>query len=337
MRLRAEESTSEPRFDTQTAGKIAALATRLQQKHEESLTAREIEEIGAEVGLKPGFIQQALCYCQEKSQASVKQLSALPKKTLEGLAAAWWAAGWTLPLILLLFLEQLFDNALPIIGFFLGLATYIGGGIMLSYMADAEAQPASGKLPRAQLLEMLFALQHELDGQKQHRAFLSVDVVDSSEMKRNAPDLAVEYSFRQFHQWVEGIVRAEGGDLQSAAGDGVMCVFPTNGAALRAARQLQERIEPFNAACNRLPIAFRIRCGASAGAVAIEEGLPLGHLQSTVIDRAAALQKRAAPGDITVSSELADAALQELGTLSRLPEPINGEPAFSWRRSLPGA
>ena len=31
------------------------------------------------------------------------------------------------------------------------------------------------------------------------------------------------------------------------------------------------------------------------------------------------------------------AGLQELGTLSRLPDPIDDEPAFSWRTALPGA
>jgi hypothetical protein len=59
--------------------------------------------------------------------------------------------------------------------------------------------------------------------------------------------------------------------------------------------------------------------------------MPLGYLQSSVIDRAAALQKQAAPGDIVVGEELADVALAELGSLSRLPEPVAGSPAFSWR------
>jgi hypothetical protein len=65
--------------------------------------------------------------------------------------------------------------------------------------------------------------------------------------------------------------------------------------------------------------------------VAIEEGMPLGHVQSAVIDRAAARQKGAAPGDILVGPEMTDAALQELGSLTRLADSICGEPAFSWR------
>ena len=59
--------------------------------------------------------------------------------------------------------------------------------------------------------------------------------------------------------------------------------------------------------------------------------MPLGYLHSPVIDRAAALQKRAEPGDILVSEEVAPAALMELGSLARLPDEFAGGAVFSWR------
>ena len=65
--------------------------------------------------------------------------------------------------------------------------------------------------------------------------------------------------------------------------------------------------------------------------MAFEAGAPISHLRSVIIDRAAALQKRAAPGGILVSGEVAAAALMELGPLAPLAEPIGGEPAFEWR------
>jgi class 3 adenylate cyclase len=195
----------------------------------------------------------------------------------------------------------------------------------------------SAKLPvsRPALLNLLFSLQRQLEGQKERRAFLSVDVVGSSEMKRSAPELAVEHSFGQYRGWIEDVVCAHGGEMQSAAGDGVMAIFPADAGAVRAARQLQEELPRFNQEQNRLPLPFRIRCGVSAGEVAIEEGTPLGHLQSPVIDRAAVLQKRAEPGEIVVSAEVAGAALVELGALAPVPEPAAGEPAFSWRAETP--
>jgi class 3 adenylate cyclase len=191
------------------------------------------------------------------------------------------------------------------------------------------------ELSREELLNMLFELHRRLEAQKERRAFLSIDVVDGSQMKRSGSSIAVERSFGQFRQWVEQAVHAHGGEVQYAAGDGVMCLFPSDATALRAARQLQEKLPRFNAEHNRLPLSFQIRCGVSAGEVAIEEGVPLGHLQSAIIDRAAALQKRAEPGGILLSGEVAAAALIELGPLEPLGAPVAGEPAFEWKeRSL---
>lgn len=220
--------------------------------------------------------------------------------------------------------------------FFLGWGIYIAGGILLSALlhageeaAPCAARPSNKPLSRADLLDALFTLQSALEGQKQHRAFLSVDVVGSAAMKAGEPDLAVEYSFGQLQRWIEDTVRGSGGELHSAAGDGVMCIFADDAAALRTARALQTGLPYFNRERNRLSRPFQIRCGASAGDVALDPGVPLGRLHSAVIDRAAQLQKSAAPGDIVVSSELAAAGLIELGAL--VPTHAAGaEPAFSW-------
>jgi class 3 adenylate cyclase len=334
MQVRHDEdpAVSEARYDPETAGKIAALAARLQSQAGETLTAGEIETIGTEVGLKPGFVRQAVLQFNQRKTAAIARPPRSPSpQILRARASIWWTTAWAIPLTLFFIGLHTVGAPTLLIYFFPGVAVYAGVGLALSLPADAGSDTGSGKLLRAQLLEMLFVLQAELEGQKQHRAFLSVDVVDSSGMKRQGPDLAVEYSFGQLRQWVEEVVRAEGGEMQSAAGDGVMCVLSTDLGAVRAARHLQEGLAQFNAAHNRLPTPFRIRCGVSAGEVAIEAGTPLGHLQSSVIDRAAVLQKQAAPGEILIGEELADAALAELGSLSRLPEPVAGSPAFCWR------
>jgi class 3 adenylate cyclase len=321
------------RHDAETLRKVAALATVMQSRHQETFTTQEMESIGQEVGLDPAFMRTALAQVtRNEAPAPSPQVAVRPAK--RPIAAAWWAAGWTIPFIGVALGSQLLGHAISAMLFFLGWGVYIGGGILLSGAQDEpEARPV--RMRRAALVEMLFALQQELQGQEQYRAFLSIDVVGSSEMKRSAPPLAVEYSFGQFRRWVEEVVRGSGGDTQSAAGDGVMCVFPGEAPAVRAARQLQEGLAHFNAGRNRLPSPFQIRCGVSAGRVPVEEGVPLGHVHSAVIDRAAALQKRAGPGDIVVSGEVAPAALSELGALAALPEPVADAPAFSWRGERP--
>jgi len=359
MRLGYEEeqqrtplTLEEPRYDRETLRRVTALAQRLQDRQGETLTAAEIEAIGGEVGLERSFIRQALGLVTEKSaavqQAVAKVSPEAWRRTLAAFANAWWAAGWTIPFIMLGVMRGAMDTPLP---FFLGWGIYLGGGVLLTSLSEDEKTakrrrqrnqtqttvqaepPAAAPLSRSVLLERLFALQHQLEAQRRHYCFLSLDVVGSTEMKLGADPLAVEYSFGQFRAWVEGVVRACGGALQATAGDGMMAVFEEDAGALRAARRIQAEIGGFNAGINRLSQPFAVRCGVTAGDVALEPGMPLGHLNSAVVDRAAALQKRGLPGDIVVGGELAAAALVELGGLAPLPEEVHGSPAFSWLAS----
>jgi class 3 adenylate cyclase len=385
MRLtrRNADISAEPRYDVGTLRKVAALATRLQGQHQETLTAQEIVAVGAEAGLKPAFIRQALAQLTAeqprplaaqpskpefwsrfaaftiplwwgalaaaagRSDAAVVMilLAPWPLAALLGFLAARKKAGLTAGIELILILNVVLigiathgeAGALPLFYFLIG-APLAGGLGWLGASLRERHLPRPLMTPsvsRQGLLNLLFTLQRQLEGQKQRRTFLSVDVVGSSEMKRSAPELAVEHAFGLYRIWMEGVVRAHGGEMESAAGDGVMAIFPTDAGALKAARQLQEELPRFNQAQSHLPQPFHIRCGVSAGEVAIEEGMPLGHLHSPVIDRAAALQKRAAPGDIVVSGEVTATALVELGGLAPLSDPIAGEPAFSWQAGLP--
>jgi len=64
--------------------------------------------------------------------------------------------------------------------------------------------------------------------------------------------------------------------------------------------------------------------------VAVDPDLPLGRLHSAVIDRAAALQRHAAPGQVVVGAEVTPAALRQLDTLAPLDDPAGGDGAFAW-------
>jgi class 3 adenylate cyclase len=379
MRLNQQEEASagEARYDASMIPKVAALASRLEQEHRETLSAREIETIGAEVGLNPEFMRAALEQLTRTDITAGRREAPLSKRPgapasavqsptlerpdagvgwykrrelrraqrraemeavsrLDPLIPAWWAAGWAVPVSIPLLVATMH---MP--GEFIGLlmlplwGVYVGVGTFLTASAKAKLARAAPLAPaatsRTALLELLFGLQRELEGQREHRAFLSVDVVGSSGMKEGASDLAVEYSFGNFTRWVQEVVASQRGIMQSAAGDGIMCAFADDAAAVRAARRLQEGIARFNAERNRLPAPFRIRCGIAAGEVAVDSGLSLGQLHSPVIDRAAALQKRAEPGGILLGASVAGPGAIELGNIVSLPEPVAGEAAFAWR------
>src|SRR5438128_12501186 len=99
MRLRhTEHIGGEQRYDAETLKKVTTLATRLQSRQQETLTAEEIEAIGAEVGLDRALVRQALdqLTALQLPQTPVvpqQRMPAIPRKKI---IAAWWATGWSI-------------------------------------------------------------------------------------------------------------------------------------------------------------------------------------------------------------------------------------------------
>ena len=329
------QSTEESRYDAETLRKVTALAERLQRERQETLTAQQMEDIGAEVGLEAPFIRQALESVTAEPESLEVQTA--PNVTMrKAIAAAWWAAGWTLPLMLLMMGSSLLSNkAGTLIGFFFGWAVYIAGGIILSGLVrEAKATNAhvGENVPhsRADLIHALSALQARTGGPVQHRVVLSVAVASIHAVHTGDANDAVEQSYSEFRKWAEEISRAYGGQLLGAAGDGMAFMFPEEVAALRAARALQTGIPRFNVELNRLSQPFRLRCGLSAGQIGTVTGALHGPMHGPLVDRAAHLLQSAGPGDIVVGAELAAAGLVELGGLAPISAP-GSDPVFSWQ------
>ena len=312
--------TNTPRYDARLVQEAIVLAGRLQDEHRETMTVAEVEAVAHEIGVQPAFVHEALARLQQQQAPPPKpsffSTPNLPPINTKGLGrvwdkfnrtppALWWSLGWIAPAAA----DTLHaGNASE----FLALM-WIGGGIYLSIMRKGQRKQEAQMLVAAQrdnisreeLLNTLFRLQKQLDKDKQTRAFLSIDVVGSSEMKRASSELAVEYSFGQYQHWIEERVRHEGGLVQSTAGDGTMCVFENEETALQTANILLADLARFNREQNRLPQPFQIRCGVNTGAVAVDPFVPLGNWQSPVIDRAAYLQKTTAPNTVSVGSPTA--------------------------------
>lgn len=299
-----------------------------------------VQQAGREMrGTAKNFIQMV---AQKLDEANVEQM-----KNYVGM---WWGMGWVLIPI-----GEKLDGRGDVFAP-LSAAVYVGFGIYLGKRLQKKKQEAElvAKVPvvpappgvappvrysveasgvsREELLAQMVEIQKRLEGERVRQTFLSLDVVSSSEMKRSADELLVEYSFNHYRRFVEEIVTAEGGRVQSTAGDGTMAMFSSDSAAVRAALRLQNELAAFNAQHNRLPRPFHIRCGINAGEVALMPGQPIGYLQSAVIDRAAALQKSALPDDIVVSGDLSAEGLATLGRYGRHADsPEGGVRGFSWR------
>jgi hypothetical protein len=294
----------EPRSDTGVLSKVAALATRLQSRQQETLTVPEMEEIGAEVGLDPAFMRQAMVELMAEShppEAARIDMKAARKAEFWSVVGAlgfslFWGllaslapvaydlrvpseyhahffatsafvAGFLTALASTPAINQAFNSMFSPSPFSLFAPTFYWGLLMIPLASLLGWQGArlrahyfplaSSKLPvsRLELLDVPFALQSRLEGQKQRRAFLSADVVGSAEMKRGGSELTVEYSFGRYQEWVEGVIRRNAGAMQIATGDGVMGVFPTDAGARRASFRGGAG---FSAEQNRLSTPFRL-------------------------------------------------------------------------------
>lgn len=156
---------------------------------------------------------------------------------------------------------------------------------------------------RQDLLRQLMELQERLKGGEQSCTFLSVDVVGSTSLKAKAPDeFSVEYTFSEYHNFVEFIAHKHQGRIHSTAGDGVTCTFDNPQQAFAAAKNLQVGLIELNTFKNKLASPLVLRCGIHSGPVNAPDGKDLTTLNfSHVIDIAAHLQKVCPPGGIAVS------------------------------------
>lgn len=197
------------------------------------------------------------------------------------------------------------DNSIMLIPF------VVGGGFMglISQKLVSRNQSKFGITDpvqeRQDLLRQLVSLQDKLRSGEQSMTFLSLDIVGSTKMKANADPLSVEFTFTEYHQFVDAITKKYGGRVHSTAGDGVTCAFPHPQQAFGAARNVQSGIVELNTYRNKLSIPIVLRAGIHTGAV----NAPTEDIKSVnfahVIDVAAHLQHCCPPGGIAVSEEAA--------------------------------
>jgi class 3 adenylate cyclase len=184
---------------------------------------------------------------------------------------------------------------------------------------------------REYLLRQLIELQEELKKGEQNVTFLSVDVVGSTDMKRHADALNVEYTFNEYTHYVTGVSRSFDGMLHSTAGDGILLTFPSPKDAFLAARRVIGGMIEFNAFKNRLGHPFQVRCGIHTGSVNAVKG-DIGSVNySHVIDVTSHVQKIAPPGGIAISEDAARIAQTDGLNLGSERTEVKGIHARIWR------
>jgi hypothetical protein len=318
-------AASELRLDQETAEKVTALALRLQEKRAGTLSVREIEAAGAEVGLRPEFVREALAQVrQSQGQIAIQTTDTAERWARWGkvIHPAWWASGWAFPVMLAAASEGLhIPDEMTGAAFIGAMGLYVGVGVVLSKMFGDEsskpltpqeqealirsignwARPASAPLVAAQRLSPLTA------------STRAASIAGESYLKLVPRCAFGAQANREFSPWALAIIWEEGGELLSANAEGIECRFPSANAALRAARRLQTEVRGSEA---------RLGIDALACGVASTSG------------ETHRLAASAGGGDIMVDESLAAEGLRELGRLARFE--LDGSGALSWKAGRDG-
>lgn len=184
---------------------------------------------------------------------------------------------------------------------------------------------------RQELLAQLHSLKERLHSGAQALTFLSIDVVGSTRMKQGADPLAVEFTFNEYHQFVERITKTYNGRVHSTAGDGVICAFDHPQEAFGAARNMQSSLIELNLHRNKLGVPITVRCGIHTGTVVAPDASDVTTLNFTpVIDIASHLQKLTPPGGIAVSSSAADGLIGGMDAVGKTRAETEGVQAAIW-------
>jgi class 3 adenylate cyclase len=166
---------------------------------------------------------------------------------------------------------------------------------------------------RQVLLKQLVDLQEQLTVGEQTISFLSLDVVGSTKMKIGADALSVEFTFNEYHKYVEMIAEKHYGRVHSTAGDGVTVAFDHPQNAVNAAKQIQTGLVELNILRNKIGKPIVLRAGIHTGQVVAPKAGDVTSINfASVIDIAAHIQKDCPPGGVAVS----DATLSGLNTSS---------------------
>lgn len=170
---------------------------------------------------------------------------------------------------------------------------------------------------RHELLTQLQDIQEKLKSDERFVTFLSVDIVGSTRLKAESDPFSVEFTFTEYHKYVQSVVEKYGGKVHSTAGDGATCVFESPQMGYAAGRALLAGLFEFNSFRNRLQKPLEIRSGVHTGSAHVA-GESLTNVNfAHVIDVAAHMQKAGDPGSLVVSETTAHylpGGLEGLGT-----------------------
>jgi class 3 adenylate cyclase len=195
-----------------------------------------------------------------------------------------------------------------------------------------------GPVPEAAVQNRLALLREYSDAQnklfagKQHLAFFSIDVVNSTQMKKGEDKLVVEHAFVEYRKFLERILKTHNVWKFASTPDGTMAAFQKTDDAVCAAQAVLNELDWFNDGVHRLKTRFSVRCGVNVGEVIFPPERNMEEISDEVVDVAGHLQKFAAPDSLWVAREVLKEVAESSGFRMIDDKQVDGRTAFEWRK-----
>ncbi|MBW1789344.1 MAG: hypothetical protein JRK53_22460 [Deltaproteobacteria bacterium] len=198
--------------------------------------------------------------------------------------------------------------------------------------AEKAGEGKKQKLDREKLLEIYARTRRALDDQKRDVSFLSIDVVDSTGMKKGEEQEVAERDFRQYRKFVQKIIEDHGALKAAWTPDGVMICFPTVKDAVKAAKRVIKGLVDFNSKVKSIQRDFTVRTGINSGSILFDETVPMEEMSDRTIDIAGHMQKYAGPDTIYISKPSMEALDGDYG-FTAIDKNIDGREVYAWRKN----
>jgi hypothetical protein len=196
-------------------------------------------------------------------------------------------------------------------------------------VGTAPSAIAGGVKSRAVLLEIMAEAQKKLETMQRDLAFLSIDVVGSTDMKIGEDQTQIEIDFRSYKKFIEESIAANGALTTAWTPDGVMICFPTADAAVASAQRVITGLQNFNKNVKTIRANFRVRCGVNAGPVYYDRSIPMEQMSDRVIDVAGHMQKYALPNTVALPKP-AVAKLTKKEGFKPVGKEVDGYEMYQW-------
>ncbi len=192
------------------------------------------------------------------------------------------------------------------------------------------ALEASNKKNRKQLIKEFVTLKKHIDAMGRELSFLSIDIVDSTGMKKDADPLDIAYDFDHYNIMIKDLISRHHALKFTRTPDGTMVCFDTVDDAVNCAQSILLELSNFNTHVKHTQREFQVRMGINSGFVIYDEDEPLGHLVDRVVDIAAHLQKHADPNSLYIAKHALEPLKQRQG-FQDSEKLVDEVPIYTWK------